>query len=213
MIQDGMMPARLTAEFINDFAMNIGMAPRRFSLWDRLTYLRIRRPAWLRTYPYDDLMTLFDELDSLFREGTVVWGHIIQANANLFQRGDKDHPGEVVFSLSDSREASPENLRQVAWSVGSLRGTTHADRSLTAIGKYLENERIRVFGVPVPRAVSPDVDCHISTTYFVRKHLPRGRLCSPLLPLIVHPEEPHIALPLPAKYWPESFVQWWSRTE
>jgi hypothetical protein len=36
------------------------------------------------------------------------------------------------------------------------------------IAEYLANGRIRVFGLPVPKTLSPNRRCRISTTFFVR---------------------------------------------
>ena len=68
----------------------------------------------------------------------------------------------------------------------------------------------RVFGLKVPSTISPDFRCRLSTTFFVRKHLPKGKLCSPVLPLIVNKRQPYLVMPLPSRYWPKRFVDWWS---
>jgi hypothetical protein len=85
---------------IHDCIENFGPAPRRQSLWNKLTYFRIPRPAWLRANPSDGLSTLFDSLPALFTEGAVVWGHVIQANSLLFEPGAFDFPGELVTGLT-----------------------------------------------------------------------------------------------------------------
>lgn len=36
---------------------------------------------------------------NIWREGKIVWGHIIVANRALWQPGEDDLPGEVVYSL------------------------------------------------------------------------------------------------------------------
>lgn len=188
-----------------------GTAPRRLSFWDRMRYLRVPRPDWIRHDPSDKLMTLFNNLPSVFIDGTVVWGHIIQANGLLFQAGDQNHPGEVVFSLHDQDRVELDDLQQIAHCLYSLKGTEPDDPELLPIADYLTDERIRVFGLAVPRSISSKYRCRISTTYFVRKHLPRHRLCMPLLPMVVNPREPLVAMPLPKKYWPEELVEWWSQ--
>lgn len=195
---------------IDECIARFGSAPRRQSLWDRLTYFRIPRPAWLRENPSDGLTALFENLPSLFTEGTVVWGHIIQANSLLFEPGVDDCPGEFVYSLEDADRVDPEHLREVAHHLYSLKGTEPEDAELTPIAEYLTDESIRVFGLPVPRAISPNLRCRISTTFFVRKHLPLRRLCNPLLPIVVYPREPYVAMPLPARYWPQPLIVWWS---
>ncbi|MEZ6106522.1 MAG: hypothetical protein R3B96_10500 [Pirellulaceae bacterium] len=53
------------------------------------------------------------------------------------------------------------------------------------------------------------IRCRISSTYFVRHHLPRRQLCSTLMPVIVSPQR-HIDT-TPQVYWPPELVQWWVR--
>lgn len=204
------MPCSNMANPIHECIENFGPAPRRLSLWDRLTYFRIARPSWLRRNPSDRLKSLFDNFYMLFTKGTVVWGHIIQANRLLFQPGVSDCPGELVYSLADAERVNPDRLRHVAKQLFDLKGTVPQDSELAPIAEYLTNERIRVFGLPVPKTLSPNLRCHISTTFFVRKHLPQRRLCNPVLPIIVNSIEPYFAMPLPARYWPQQFIERWS---
>ena len=198
-------------DLITECARNLGTAPRDFSLWDRLTYLHVAKPLWLRTDPADGLTILFRHMPRLFREGTVVWGHIIQANQLMFQEGKDNCPGELVYTLADAREVEPEYLQQVARELYSLKGTEPDDQQLAPIAEYLTDELIRVFGLAVPPVVSPGIRCRISTTFFVRKHLPGQRLCTPLLPIVVNPRDPHVAMPLPERFWPEELAEWWSQ--
>ena len=196
---------------IAEFARNFGAAPRQFTLWERLTYYRIPRPEWMKHNPDDGLVDLFDGMSSVFGRGKVVWGHVVQANRQLFEHGERNHPGEVVFSLKDSRDVTPHDLWQVAGILGSLKDTQPARPELRPIASHLTSEINRVFGLTVPPIVSPDIRCHLSTTWFTRKHLPDGRLAASLLPLVVSRTKPYYALPLPEKYWPDAFVEWWCR--
>src|SRR5262249_4791667 len=99
---------------IDECVANFGPAPRTFSLSDRLNYLRVEKPLWLLFRRSDNLQVLFQNATTLFIEGTVVWGHVIQANELLFQDGPDDCPGEVVYSLQDQRLVSPQNLEEIA---------------------------------------------------------------------------------------------------
>lgn len=199
-------------EMIADCAKNFGPAPRRFGLWDRLTYLRVVRPEWIYQEPIDDLETLFLNLSKLKQNGRVVWGHVVQANSQLFSPGQWDCPGEVVYSLDDP-DIGLEELSDIASRLYALKGTKPDDPQRRAIADHLTNEMTRVFGLPVPAALSPNRRCLVSTTYVVRKHLPKPGHClrGSLLPLIVHPTPPHVALPLPSRYWPKPLVEWWTK--
>lgn len=177
----------------------------------RLTYLRVSKPAWLRSNPTDKLTTHFKNLNSVFANGMVTWGQIIQANVLMFEDGSVDCPGELVYSIDDPERVDPEHLQYVAGELFRLKGTKPSDQELRPIADYLADEIIRVFGLPVPTCISPSISCTISTTIFVRKHLPNRRLCSTLLPVIVNRREPYIATPLPERYWPREFIEWWQQ--
>lgn len=198
-------------ELLDQCIRNFGSAPRRFSIWDRLTYWRVVRPDWLYESPNDELETIFLNLSRLRKEGRVVWGQIIQANNLLFSRGGGDCPGEVVYSLEESASVDPDELGTVATAIESLKHTKPADTELLSIADYLTNEWTRVYGKLVPRSISPTFKCQISTVYFVRKHLPgpAHSLERSLLPLIVSHRSPHVALVLPSRYWPDQLVDWW----
>lgn len=197
-------------EMIAECAANFGPPPRRFSLWDRLTYLRVVRPEWIYHEPIDDLETLFLNLAKLRQDGRVVWGHFVQANSKLFAPGKENNPAELVYSL-DAPDLGLEKLSGIASDLFALKGTTPDDPQQKAIADHLTNEYTRVFGLPVPVAISPHARCLVSTTYVVRKHLPGPDHClrKTLLPLIALPAPPHVVLPLPSRYWPKSLLEWW----
>jgi hypothetical protein len=188
---------------------NFGPAPRELSWWDRLTYLRVPKPAWLRANPSDKLMTLFKHAGRTFAEGRIVWGHVVQANGLMFRDGDQDCPGELVYSLADPGRVEPQELARVAHQLYELKGTYPREAELAEIAEYLTNELIRVFGLQVPASISPTMRCRISTTFFLRKHLPNRRLCAGLMPTVVFPGEPYVAMPLPERYWPKELIRWW----
>lgn len=130
----------------------------------------------------------------------------------LYVPREGDCPAEIVYSLDYSREISPESLADVAHAVGSLKHTTPSDPMAASIADYLTNEWVRVYGKPVPKSVCPYNAFHISTIYIVRKHLPGPAriLEKNFLPVIVLPYPPHVALPLPSKYWLTKLLQWWN---
>lgn len=199
------------SDLIHECIDNFGDAPRKLSFWNRLTYLYLPKPDWLERDPADLLNTIFKNARKVFSEGVVVWGHIIQVNALMFEEGIHNCPGEVVYSLEDSLGTDPNTLERIAHKLFSLKGTEPEDPELEGIARYLTDEMIRVFGLAVPHCISPDIRCQISTVFFVRKHLPMRRVCASLLPLIVLPRHPFVAIPLPERYWPEELIDWWSQ--
>ncbi len=198
-------------ELLRECVRNFGEPPRVASLLDRLGYLHVGRPYWLLLNRSDRLTVHFQHLSRLFAEGRVVWGHIIQANRLMFQEGNSNCPGEFVYSVQDSEGGDPVHLARLAHDLFRLKGTKPSDPELKPIAEYLTDELVRSFGLAVPTALSPDMPCLISSTMLVRKHLPRGRLCSSLMPLVVSRQEPRIVTVLPERYWPRELIDWWVR--
>jgi len=188
---------------------NFGPPSRTFTLKDRLTYLRVPRPNWLRMNPEHGIRILFSNMQRLLQEGRVVWGHIVQSNVLMFQEGKEDCPAEVVYSLDDPY-ISPEDLAELAGEIYAYKETKPSDPELRFLADHLTDEYTMVYGLPVPASISPNLRCRLSATYLVRKHLPGRRLCKPLFPLIAHPEKPYVVLPLPERYWPRDFAAWWA---
>jgi hypothetical protein len=192
---------------------NFGFAPRNFSWWDRLTYLRVQRPTWLHDNPDDEFRTHFSNLGKLWREGTIVWGCIVQANYIVYEDSDINSGGEVVYSLVDSHKADPDYLLSLAEEIYALKGTEPSDAGEYKIAAYLTDELTRVYGWEVPSSLSGSVRCRLSTTFLPRKHLPEKRLCSKIMPIIVSPNPPYCVTPLPERYWPEELIEWWTDNE
>lgn len=197
--------------WIKQCAQQLGPTPRNFSIWDRYTYLRVARPEWLYQSPQDKLETFFLNRVSLWKNGRVVWGHIVQANNQLFSPGRYDCPGEVVYSMESNDSIAVNDLASVASKIFELKHSKVRSPSTEPIAQHLENQMTRVFGMPVPDSMGPPKSLKISTVYFVRKHLPKPKRCleKGLMPLLVHPESPHVAMIVPSRYWPVPFQEWW----
>ena len=102
----------------------------------------------------------------IFRDGQVVWAHIIQVNNVLWSPStiagpenpeDDDAPGELVFAVAPSGRVTPDYLQGVAARLAALRGTEPADKNLKKIGDYLEAETVRAFGWK--GSISPTAIC------------------------------------------------------
>jgi hypothetical protein len=186
-----------------------GIPPREFGWWERHTYLHVPTPPWAVQNKSDKLTELFKNIPTVFSEGVVVWGQIIQANQLLFSPGADNCPGEVVFSASKRVDSEVELLRDVAISMADLKGTQPENPQAAAVAEYLTDEMIRVFGLKAPDLIGSGIKYRISTTFFVRKHLPNGYLSNGLLPLVVLPREPCYAMPLPSRYWAPALIRDW----
>src|SRR6185503_6162156 len=70
--------------------------PRKIGWWS-LRELRLKRPRWNRSDGRFE--AIFRHQDMLLEHGHVVWGHVIQANALLFEPGPDDSPAAIIYSL------------------------------------------------------------------------------------------------------------------
>ncbi len=179
---------------------NLGMPLRELTRANR-SQLRLRKPWWLWLNRSDDLNIIFRHQKRLIREGIVTWGYAIQVNQMMFEVGNGNCPGELVYSLTLSEAVTPYYLAEISARLYALKGTNPMEPSLQGIAHYLTDELIRVYGLAVPDQLSPELPCKISTTMFFRKHLPQRRFITPLMPILVCPTEPHIAMPLPEFFW------------
>ena len=186
----------------------IGEPPRSFGVWDRVGYLRVRRPGWAGG---DPIRLFFNGRKRLLQSGYVTWGSLVQANYLLWQLGRDNAPGEVIFSSDPRLDADPAVLEAVANRLYEFKESPPTnDPEAGAIGRHLAAGTTRAFGMPVPRSVRAPLPLVLSTTYFYRPHLPNPRfLCQRILPLLVSPTDPQIVMVVPARYWPAPLLTWW----
>ena len=171
----------------------LGDPPRRVGLWARLFHLWLPPPPGLGFH--DDLTQLFYRRAELLRTGPVVWGHVVRADDPLLRPGLGNHYATVVFGTLPGSEPPLPRLREMAAALATR------DEYAGPAG--------RACGVPVPPDLAGRCPCAVSTLWVVRRHLPGRELLRPYLPLIVLPDPPHLAMVLPARYWPADLVEHW----
>lgn len=165
------------------------------------TYLHTAMPDWAAN---DDITRFFDQRDRVLQTGKIVWAALIQANNALFEIGDRNHGGEIVY---DPEGRMPfADLLTATEMIADLKGKKNLDPEQQYIGDYLENERIRVFGLDVPASILP-YPLKISTTFFDRKHLPDGLISLSYFPILLDQEG--VAVVVPSIYWSAAFRQQW----
>lgn len=182
---------------------------RKFGLRDRLCYLPLWRPTWC--HQGDGLWQTLEYQWQIFKEGRIVWAHIVQANVDLFEPGTKDCPASIVFCPDDSVNVGVDVLSYAARSLFALKGTFPKDPELLDIAKKVTDEYSRTFGLLVPKRLSSGYELYEATTFIARKHLPNQMLTGSFFPLLVTCRKPYYSLPLPARYWPKQFVDAWCR--
>ena len=180
--------------------------PRRPGLLERL-YLRVSPPRWCKK---DDLIAVFKDREKLLTEGRIVLAVLVQANARLFERGVADHPANVLYTTEPDAGSHVADMLTVAHRIFSLKNTKPEDPDESRFARMVSYELGRDFRVTVPERLSGGLDLTYTTIMAHRKHLPEGRLMAPYFPLVIH-DETRAAMILPARYWPEEFLEGWVR--
>jgi hypothetical protein len=90
----------------------LGANPRRLGFF-KASPLSFPKPDWLKGVSIQDdpIGTLFDQFNSLWKKGVVVWGLVLKANASLYQSADDDCPGNILFSPVEEDAAAFRDLR------------------------------------------------------------------------------------------------------
>lgn len=180
--------------------------PQRPGFLERL-YLRVRPPLWCRG---DDLMLVFRDRGKLLREGQIVLAVLVQANAMLFERGGDDAPANVIYTTDRDAEQPVAQMLRVAQRLYSLKDTKPEDPDEARFARIISDEMGREFRITVPDRLAEGLDLTLTTIMVHRRHLPEGRLATPYFPLLIHPES-RAAMILPARYWPDDFLEDWVR--
>jgi hypothetical protein len=197
-------PYRLYRARRNPLLAGAFYLPRRPGLLERL-YLRVRPPGWCRT---DDLMIVYQDCGKLLREGAVALAVLVQANVFLYERGADDAPANVIYTTDHDAEQPVARMLGVAQKLFSLKNAKPEDPDEARFARMVSYELGRDFRITVPESLSGGLDLTYTTIMVHRKHLPDGRLVAPYFPLLIHPES-RAAMILPARYWPDDFLEGW----
>lgn len=171
-------------------------------------YLRMVPPGWLDKR--DELWPLIQNQDFLLKEGTVVWGRIVQANSLLFKPDlYRDCPATVIFSEDPNDAHPPEVLDEIAEDLFRLKKrTTFEDGEQQRYGHMLADEMIRGVDWYAPTSLSQGRKVRSTTILLPRKHLLAYHLARSTFPILIHPSVPTVVL-LPERFWAEPFRKWW----
>lgn len=172
------------------------------------SHLRMVPPGWLGKK--DELWPLIENQDLLLKEGTVVWGRIVQANSLLFTPDlYRDCPATVIFSEDPNDAHPPEVLEDIARSLFRLKSRTEfQDGEEQRYGHMLADERIRGLDWYAPTSLSRGRKVRSTTILLPRKHLLAYQLAQSMFPILIHPKVPTVIL-LPERFWSDSFREWW----
>lgn len=203
---------------IEPIRQELGPAPRRigfmgFGWGDRVFPV----PENLRgmTPQYEPLLDTIYRQKDIWKGGQIVWGYVVMANNGLFFPGDNDLPGDVVYSLSATDKQAFERLPHIAEALYekkiSDKETSAYQEAERGVVEHLRLETDRAFGMPLPDSMSPGLNCHLSTFWAHRAHLPGKALGGKFVPLLVLAGKVHDVLIIPSKYWPSSLAAQWEQ--
>ena len=122
------------------------------------------------------------------RKGVPVRAALVQANDALFQEGQDDLPGLVVF-CTDGRAGDME-LLDLADRVFGLRKLSPTDPDQAAVARLAADERFVCYGRDrLPRSFAGAREVYVGHLQFHRPFLTGGRLTDPLLDCLAEPGE------------------------
>ena len=156
-----------------------------------------------------ELKWFLEAEDELMQSGVVVPGAIVQANSNIFENGESDHPADLLYSLSDGM--SSDELLSLASRLFGLKSQDPEDAQEARLSAHLTDEMDRSFGIEIPRSMSSLAQTYMSTTMLYRDHLPHGRLTPGIYPVLVSPKT-LVAMILPLDLWTEDGYELYLRT-
>lgn len=155
---------------------------------------------------YDKLYT--NQLN-LYKHGRVVWGHLVQANGELFSKGRRNLPAAFIYSLDPIVDSHPDILAKAATILFETKGDISRNErtEFAKISYILTDERIHVWKLPVPLSATEGVQCYYLSNMVFRKHLPGRMLNGNLFPFLVCPEKTDVGFILPSRLWSKEFIE------
>lgn len=161
--------------------------------------LGVVAPEWFAHDPI--LRRWFETLPMLWREGEVVWSHLVQANSLLFKPGTENCPGELLYDPSG--RVDPQRFADAAMAMFRLKGLRLRNPWLAFFAQALTHERTRTSGVELPATLGAR-GLQTATLLFFRGHLPGGVIKGHTMPILVSHKAPGMVMVLPSQYWPAS---------
>lgn len=180
-----------------------GRAPGMLERW----FGGLRAPSWL---PADDaLRRIYDDQWRLRRDGRVVWGHIVQANALLFEPGSGCHPAAAIWSPDPWYDGNLPELAAIAGGMYETKGESTGDPALQRFADLLADEMERQMRLPLPAALTGGRKVFYTTIMVHREHLPEPVLKVPFFPLLACPTGTDATAILPSRWWSPQALQLW----
>jgi hypothetical protein len=170
---------------------------------------RIHPPAWLTTEDEDPLHIVFADQWILRKHGSVLWGHIVEANDLLRTADREDHPATVAWSLDPWFDRAVDDLRRIASALADPELRRRRDGETARFARRLDEHVGRIMQWPVPTTLTGGRQVLLTSILVHRPHLPDGRLDASLLPLLLAPGRSQAAMILPMGEWTAELRDLW----
>jgi hypothetical protein len=145
----------------------------------------------------------------LFKNGRVVWGHVVQANPVLYAPGRTDSLAEIIYAEDERFDGNLSELSRVASELFALKGTQPNDPDLRKVADRLTDEMTRVHREPVPKAIGKSTYMVASTAMVHRPYVPGGCLNLPFFPILIDPPTRSTALLVHQRAWAPELIELW----
>lgn len=194
---------------IQEISKNLGEIPRDLGIWKTFR-LQICPPSGVKKFR-PELQVIYDNQRKLLKEGKVVWAVLVQANIRLFEKGKKDHPANIVYSLDANTEDLPK-LAEVANKVGYLKNRDFLlNEKEETLSDLVADEMKSAFDVELPMSFASGLKSFLTTIMIHRQHLPEKYLTNNYFPLLVHPET-NASMIVPSEFWTERLLAAWKKS-
>ncbi len=184
---------------------------REFS-WERFLYNLLTPPWWMVKGGDRRFCSLYRDRHLLLTHGQIVWGRIVQANAQLYQPGKEDRPASIVYSPDPLFNGNVGELVRIARELYELKNKTieHPEMlNLKVFAAAITDEVEALFNVEIPNSIAANHLVYYTTTMIHRKHIPLGYLKAGWFPLVVAPQQTPATMILPCRYWCSTLLQMW----
>lgn len=122
------------------------------------------------------------------RNGRPVRAALVQANNGMYEPGEDDLPGMVLYAVDD--RISDEQLREWAQAVFALKNTEPDDSIDAAVAAITSDERFLWYGRHrIPRRIVGKLDVFAAHLQFHRPFLDEGYLDGQMIMCVVEPGE------------------------
>ncbi len=158
----------------------------------------------------DPLLMILRDQEKLIRGGSVVWGHLVQANSMLFDRNnDKTLPANVLYSLDSYFDSDVMYLGALARNLFAQKGTSPADHEIREFVRIITDELERSIKRELPKHYCCGHSVFFGDCFVQPSHLPGRCLTGSYFPMLVNPAETAAVMILPSQYWPPEFLRGW----